>query len=468
MLTHFLMYVPRTYAARRLLWGALPLLCLLVLLSACGSGSGGTTTGTPNATPPSTNSGGGSSGGTPSGQGNNPPAQTVTMPPTQTACPADGTARAAVMQPLALGPHQNLVYVYNEVPANTSTAYGHLKRYDASNGQKTTIATSGIAIQQAQVSADGQWVLFISTPDPRGDARHSGLLQLVRMDGQGLQTLYCFPKVTTNIPPTAQWSGDQSSILLTTDTANTTSTITLLTVVSGALRNEVTLTDNNQLYRESVVTWLDNSRAYVIKSGRQGPLPPITLYLLNTNSGAMSQVLTHSVRMSAFSLDSSYDGTKLFVGYCLQAANPFDSTLTSSPATGGAQQTLLHPGATTCLQNVRAINGTTLLVLVLNTNAGMTSFNYQVSTLHLDGSGQQTLTTINRPAGQGLTLDFNESSQFPWSSVSRDGSLYALQSNNPDTKTQQILIGSFGGGNPGAIASTNGLSGVSLAGWTTL
>ena len=37
-------------------------------------------------------------------------ATTVPMPPTQTSCPAQGTARAAVTAPLVLGTHQNLVY----------------------------------------------------------------------------------------------------------------------------------------------------------------------------------------------------------------------------------------------------------------------------------------------------------------------------------------------------------------------
>src|SRR5260370_3811983 len=36
------------------------------------------------------------------------------------------------------------------------------------------------------ISADGQWILFVS-----GTASAPGRLQLVRMDGQGLQTLYC-------------------------------------------------------------------------------------------------------------------------------------------------------------------------------------------------------------------------------------------------------------------------------------
>jgi len=64
---------------------------------------------------------------------------------------------------------------------------------------KPKSTSSGLRIEQAQVSQDGQWVLFLSIPDPRGDSQHSAMLQLVRLDGQGLQTLYCFPTDTFSL-----------------------------------------------------------------------------------------------------------------------------------------------------------------------------------------------------------------------------------------------------------------------------
>src|SRR5450755_3589473 len=182
--------------------------------------------------------------------------QTVAMPTTQTSCPADGSARAAIIKPLALGKNQNLVYIYNEIPVNTSIAFGHLKRYDLVTHQKTNIVTTGISIESAQVSADGQWILFLSTPDPRGGAQHSALLQLVRMDGQGLQTLYCFPAIAAGSQmamnvPVAQWSVDQKSILLSYDVNGSTSVVSLLNIAVGTLVPELRYTDN-QLYHYSV------------------------------------------------------------------------------------------------------------------------------------------------------------------------------------------------------------------------
>ncbi len=164
-------------------------------------------------------------------------------PALSTTCPADGTARPAVMTPLALGSHRNIVYVYNEIPPNTSTSFGHIKRYDVTTGQKTVIVTSGVSIQHAQVSANGQWVLFLSQVDPRGDPKHSAMLQLVRMDGQGLQTLYCLPSGITSA--SVQWSTNQKSVLISTDANRSTSTITLLTLATGGLQSELHITDTN-------------------------------------------------------------------------------------------------------------------------------------------------------------------------------------------------------------------------------
>src|SRR5215831_13395812 len=147
--------------------------CLIFLLAACGPA-----TQAPGTTP-----------GAPAGTGNTPPvlspttqpptpiatATTSPVPPTHTSCPPIGTARALVTAPLALGTHPTIVYI--AIGSHTST----LNRYDVTTRKSTVIVTvSGTALGSAQVSADGQWILFTN-------GTH---LQAVRMDGQGLQTLY--------------------------------------------------------------------------------------------------------------------------------------------------------------------------------------------------------------------------------------------------------------------------------------
>ena len=452
------------------------LLCLLLVLgTACSvqpvGGSGGNATPTvPNGTAGSNN------GGTPAG---NAPSQTVQMPQTQTSCPATGTARAAVMRPLLLGHDQDLVYIYNEVPQNTTTSAGHLRRYDATTGQKTEIVSSGLRIDQAQVSADGQWVLFLSIPDPRGDHQHSAMLQLVRMDGQGLQTLYCFPNQTysgqnySRLPISLQWSVDQQSILFSVNTDNSTSQVELLNVSTGALK-ALFLDQNDQLYYYSIVTWLDNTHFYIIKQGLQAPTPPATVFLMDANTATVStpgmvQIFTTPTRQSYYSLDSSPDGSRLYNSSCLLAASPFNTSIMAGPAMGGTRTTLFQGSPLDCVQVLRAISTNRLLALAqVSTNAG-NAFSNDVWTINTTpGSNYNVVSLLSVSPADQTRYDFNETTQFTWSNVSRNGNSYALQAVNPATNVQSIMIGSLNGGNASVVAATNpGLSMVSLAGWTT-
>ncbi|GCE14850.1 hypothetical protein [Tengunoibacter tsumagoiensis] len=394
-----------------------------------------------------------------------------------TSCPAANTARAAVLHPLALGSHQNLVYIYNDVPANTSTSSGVLRRYDAATSQKVDIVTSGLRIDQAQVSHDGQWILFLSIPDPRGDHEHSALLQLVRMDGQGLQTLYCFPNATysgqgtsTRLPISIQWSEDQHTIAFSTNINNDTSTITLLNVTNGHLTT--LLSQHDSLYTYRVLTWLDQKNVYILKEGGSAPTPPATLYVMDvtTASPALVNVMTTDTRMSYYSFDSSPDGSKLFSSYCLQAANPYNSTVSSGPAKGGTRTTFFQGTPQDCVQVTRAISSSKLLLLAhVATEAG-NAFSNDVWTMDATpGANYNIVSLLSVSPDDATSYDFNESTQFSWSNMSRDSSFYALQSTNPAAKVQSILIGPLAGGDAKAIATTpSGLSTVNLVGWTTM
>src|SRR5712691_8961298 len=108
---------------------------LFLLLVACGSTSPVTTSSTPTpaATPTQSGSPGGSA--TPT-----PVVTTAPIPLTQTDCPAAGTARAAVLAPLALGNHPTIVYTVTVQGASTSIPSSTtLYRYDVITGVKTQI-----------------------------------------------------------------------------------------------------------------------------------------------------------------------------------------------------------------------------------------------------------------------------------------------------------------------------------------
>ena len=214
--------------------------CLIILISACGSG----TTQKPRASPtPST--------------GQTPTASTTptTAPvsPTLTSCPAPGTARAAVTAPLAQGSHQNIVYI--GVQSQGATFVGStLKRYDVSTGNTTDIVTiKGMFIDYPQVSADGQWLLFVA----RYSINQQHLLQMVRMDGQGLQTLYCVTNATLD---NVLWSSNQKLVIFSSfNLNNNQGGLYLLHLATGTIQLEL----KPAVSRPRIgfpVTWLDNTR----------------------------------------------------------------------------------------------------------------------------------------------------------------------------------------------------------------
>jgi hypothetical protein len=454
---------------------SLLLLCLLlVLVSACdlpGSGSGGNTTQvSPN--------GGGTVASSPTVSAT---PQTVPMPATDTSCPAADTARTAVMRTLVRGQLQNLIYIYNEVPQNTSTAVGHLRRYDVSNGHKAEIVSSGIRIDQAQVSADGQWVLFLSIPDPRGDSQHSAQLQLVRMDGEGLQTLYCFPattysNTTTNtsskLPISIQWSVDQKSILISESTNNALSKVFLLDVATGSI-SQLFLDQKDTSYYYSVATWLDNTHFYLIKQGLSAPTPPATIYLVDASKATVTipglvKIFTTNTRMSFYSLDSSNDGTLLYSSYCSQAGGPFSTNIQVGPSIGGTRHAIYQEQPKDCIQSLRAISSSKLLLLMQIASSGGV-YKSQIWTMDLLSNSPTTVATLTSTNSGQTGYSLNPTTQYTWSNTSRDGGFYALQAIDPVANNQTILVGPLKGGDLTAVAVTNpGNSTVRLAGWTTL
>lgn len=108
---------------------------------------------------------------------------------------------------------------------------------------------------------------------------------------------------------------------------------------------------------------------------------------------------------------------------------------------------------------MRAINGDTLLFLVENTR-GDTSQN-GLWKINADGTGLFRLTTEKaeeRSSFDNYPFYYQPS---PWSNVSRDGRMYALQVDDADTGI--LLFGSLGGGSSHILAASG-----ELVGWTQM
>ena len=389
------------------------------------------------------------------------PGSTVTTAPvanTVTTCPASGTARAAITSPLAVGNHQNLVYIVNEGTIDHPT-FGTIKRRDA-NASITGVEISKMPntyISEAQVSQDGQWVLF--TAKVAGQVE----LRMVRVDGQGLQTLYCAPSNQTI--SNTQWSFDQKMAvfnLVNQSSGQSIPTTYLLDLTTGNVQVEL-VPQGNQIYFP--VTWLDKTRVYLKAIVPVANTPP-QLYLLDTLKGAnqpgsnLQPVMIPSSLCGSF--DTSYDVKQLFISTCsvdaAQGPTVFTgpSTITVQPATGGTSKTIATIKQAVVM--IRAVNPTTLLLLIEN-HSGDTSQN-GLWKMNTDGSGLTRLTTDTN-SSQSLC----PFTQYAWSNLSRDGNMYALQEYIPQASEYKMEYGSLNGGAPTVFADISDGTQLFLAGW---
>lgn len=386
--------------------------------------------------------------------------QGATATTVTTACPAPGTGRAAVLPALTLGTHQTLVYVLNQSDNRGQPISGTLKRYDTVTRATTTILTlTGKNIHSEQVSANGQWILFQTQTNLQTK------LEMIRLDGRYQQTLYC--STAGSGISGVQWSTNQQLIAFSLYNGNTQiESIDLLNTSNGAVQTELSVSLSNPSNAVNLRTWLDNTRFYLTNT--QIDQPPNIIYLLDTSKGSNQKLsdLLVVFNGSFNDFDSSYDGTKIFINSCACGQDGFSgpSAITVRPATGGSAQTL-YSSAKYAITSVRAVTSTTLLFTIDNFSAfGQTDSSQNgLWKIQSNGTGLTRLTTD--VAGTGSS--FSQFTQFPWSNVSRDSTLYSVQV--VGNMTESINVGLLSGGTPTSIASSNSF-GVSLdvAGWTKM
>ncbi len=374
-----------------------------------------------------------------------PTTTSTTAPPqTQTDCPPPGTNRAAVMAPIAAGADQNVVYAFNS--GQNAPVAGILRRYDVTTGAKMDIVSiPQVALGAAQLSTDGQWVIFVSR------VTGHAAIQLVRIDGQSLQTLYCDDQ--TGILQ-LQMSPDQQTVVFTRSGASSG-----VYMFHLAVDGKITMVAGGSF---SLVTWLDNTRLYALSPTPQTTLPS-NLALLDTNkpgqpANALPLIFTPASACASF--DSSLDATKLYYSQChtVAATGQGSSSIVALPAMGrGTPNT------------VRVASATMLLFLVKNPPPARpappgTPPTNGLWRVNVDGTGLTHLVNIG--AGQNATL--NEYSQYTWSNVSRDGKLFVIKTIDQNG-AQTLSFGAIAGGNATAFARVAaGFGGVHIIGWTRL
>ena len=405
------------------------------------------------------------------------------MPQNQTSCPSPAyeSARAAVMRPLGLGNDPTIAYIYNTGTQENPT-FAELKWYDVAKSTKTVIThLPNDYITEAQVSSDGQWILFVT------NYPHYAALQLVRMDGQGLQTLYC---TTRDGIQGVQWSPDQSQVVFSVKAVSGLLDVYLLKLSDGQVQPElVQLNSANPGFLPR--TWADNSRVYI--TGVPASIELTTnqngLYLLDTSKGPnqspsnLQTVIPASSQSSCWDFDSDYHTTTLVTSRCngtfsysdIRAGNLLGSgSIAKGPITGRQFQTINQNNAAAITQ-VRFLGYSSSQVLFTINDVSLSvpgvpvdSSNNGLWKMNMDGS-----TTKLASENPGYLCELNLYSQYPWANVSRsDGTLYALQVSslgNGTTPPTFLEYGSVNGGSMKSFATVNEFSGsLAIAGWTTM
>ncbi len=381
---------------------------------------------------------------------------TQKVPPTTTICPTISTARAAVLAPLVLGPHQNLVYVVNEF----NPTYGTLKRRDINVPDLKAIEIVkmlNVSISWAQISRDGQWILFVAR------IQQQDQLRMVRVDGQGLQTLYCAP--VGNFIVGSQWSFTSQSVIFDESAGGVIPSVYLLTLNNGTL--ETVMTPKGTMgYLPR--TWLDSTHVYMVSFLTQARNASFqNVYLLDLQKGAnqhesnLQRVLTPT--QPCMSFDTSFDVKQLYESTCSgNSTKGFNgpSSVTIQDTHGGTPKEIFA-SQNMAITMVRAINSTQLLLLIENT-AGNTTQN-GLWIVNIDGTNLVRLSTDTDNAQSLCPF-----SQYTWSNTSFDNNYYALQSHQQNIHSYGMYYGSLAGGPPTQFADIRNGTQLFLVGWTTM
>ena len=396
------------------------------------------------------------------------------------------------MPPITAGKHATIVYL-----AQQGNDHSLLQAYDTVTSTSHTLLQTQdtTALRTANISPDGQWILLVSF------LQSQSALQLVRFDGQRLQTLYCAPTGTSI--DNALLSPDNHFLIFNQVDQNDLSTLYLLDLSNGTLHTELspqlpgfpgvinppqtsispvtpfvsihtsaTKQVESQQFQPVSSThyliyipmkWTNNS-VYLFGAVHASPAPFPQLALLRDIHKDAAQQQNN---VQIFPVTNAPDGNPCF-DYDISPDNQYalcsaytllgpalPSTITSQPFTGEVARIIYQNAAGGSIV-ARFLPNSTIL-FILNSRSGPST----LWKMNSDGSRlTKLLTTPNTDTGIG----FAYSSYLPWSINSRDGSLYALETSSMTGNTQSLIFGSLNGGSPRTFATnTNSLM---LVGWT--
>jgi eukaryotic-like serine/threonine-protein kinase len=436
------------------------LFCLLLLLSACGQLSGNRSAVTPTPAPTAT-------------------APTLT---TSTSKNSPSCTQSAFVSPLPASTHPTLVYVTQQGDSSL------LQRYDVTTGSRQTLLKTqpDEIIQKANISPDGHWIVFLSL------FQGQTAIQMIGVNGQQLQTLYCAPAQATI--DDALLSPDARTLAFNQETQEGISMLYLLDVATGELRTVLSPLQPNfpdftqatiqttflsehalaSVNRSTIgnhtiqllnplaskqyliyipMKWATNTSLYVYGTvGGSGAVVHQLALLLDTRKDVTQQgsnlqsIATTGQNFDCQDEDVTPDNRQLVCSASLITGPTSLPTVIETWSMAGGTRHVVYQGLTRQSISARAISNSTLLFLLIQAN-GLPAL-WRINT---DGSGKAQLMVAQT---HDADLEFAFSSYLPWSISSRDGAYYALSMENITSNTSVLLVGSLNGGQSKTIASS--------------
>lgn len=392
------------------------------------------------------------------------------VPPVLTSCPATGTARAAIMPPLPVGSHQAVLYTSNSTPTLNGNSTSILRRYDPLTGQQADVFKITVpvkllnnqeltdAIEDMGTSDNGQWIVFKTAIEGKE------AIQMVRSDGQELQTLYC-TTMDKDLGDTFSLSPDTKYLAFDEFPISSLNNQNLVVVdlTTGTLHVAATANSDASGFYEPI-KWQDNTSLYVSYSrvGVDYTRNRRQVYLLPdvTQSSSLQQITIPTIAGASNDMckdiDFSPDTTQLLVSDCTATINQDiiysgPSTIETIPLAGGTPHIIYTSQSPIIF--ARFITNTTIW---FSLNDGLNGSQNSMWKINSDGSGLTRLTT------QSVRFELHGYSSTMH--VSHDNSWFAFV-NSAYFGPSTLIFGSMDGSSSHTI-SVDG-DNDALVGWTT-
>ncbi|GER91413.1 hypothetical protein KDW_55750 [Dictyobacter vulcani] len=387
----------------------------------------------------------------------------ATLPTYETSCPSTGQVRKPTLLNLSKrGNDPQLIYYSHFYDAINQKYSGALVRYSATNSNKVTLLQSDkFSIDQAVLSPDKQWILF-STSVSGQPAK----LQMLRIDGQGLQTLYCtsdpvqinqlswshFDEVETGHVFFDTWSNAIPQPPLPSQAYQ-------LDIQHGTLIQEKLAMQNiNQVIP---IGWSSSTSVYL-----KGTDNSVYLYTLATNGKpAQSKLIHRGSSCDSYSQNATTSMQDLIMSHCIGMGNGSCSGGCSnsgpSTITDLNTNTTLYTSQDQAIVAINAIGNGAYLTLVRNINAARESPDNGLYLLDQD----HHLTSIRK--NDGSTFFFSQQSNLDiFCSSQYDCPYYALRLGSTQAVgMDQLAFGPTNGNGLTPFAQSQTAS-LSIAGWT--